>query len=103
MAIQLYKSGNSHTIRGIKCDVENFSITSYQSMLDQGWYATPEEIGNDAQDNEKEDEENAEEKAEDATQEKINPIRLQAKDAGIDGWDIKRIKTLEALLDEQKD
>lgn len=30
--------------------------------------------------------------------EEINPVRAAAKEAGIDGWDTKRIKTLEAEL-----
>lgn len=30
----------------------------------------------------------------------INPVRLKAKDAGIEGWDTKRIGTLEKMLGE---
>lgn len=29
----------------------------------------------------------------------LNPVRLKAKEAGIEGWDTKRIKTLEAMLE----
>ncbi len=89
MAVQVYRAGTTHNIRGIECEIGNFSITSYMSMLNDGWYASPDEIGNDAQD-------------EDEDEEKINPVRILAKEKGIEGWDIKRIKTLEALLDEQE-
>lgn len=35
--------------------------------------------------------------------EELHPVRLAAKEAGIDGYEKKRIKTLEGELDELKD
>jgi len=108
MAAQLYREGNSHTVRGIECEVQNFPIGQLNEALDAGWLKSPEDIGNDAQneitqgDDEKAPEE--ESKGEKEEGEKLlNPIRQAAKEAGIDGWEIKRIKTLEGLLDELKD
>lgn len=109
MAIQLYRAGTKHTIQGIECEACNFSIGELQSKLDEGWLKTPKETKD-----EDETQENAEEKESEAVPEKqnvesqeekdgaLNPVRVRAKSAGIEGWDIKRIKTLEGLLNELK-
>ncbi len=93
MAIQLYKAGTDHIINGIECELVNCEIRSLQGMLDTGWYTAP----GDWLEEPKEPEEIK------ATEEPdLNSIRGRAKLAGIEGWDKKRIKTLEAELDEQK-
>ncbi len=110
MAIQLYRAGNTHTVRGIECELKNFTPNSLDAMLDEGWLKSPEEIGNDKQIEESDQDERQEESSEDAPQQEdqeeikvLNPVRQAAKDAGIEGYEIKRIKTLEGLLDELKD
>ena len=102
MAFQVYKEGSTHTIRGIECDLMNVNtVSSAQAMLKNGWYSSPEEIGDGAQDTEEKamqaDDEATEEASE--AEKELNPIREKAKAAGIEGWDKKRIKTLEAELD----
>ena len=106
MAIQLYRAGNSHTVKGIECEVCNFSIGELQIKLDEGWFKSPQEISNgNEESNEKESEAVPEEKDIEPQEEKdgvLNPVRVQAKAAGIEGWDNKRIKTLEGLLNERQ-
>lgn len=82
MAIQLYREGDTHTVRGILCELKNFDASELDYQLKQGWLTSPEDIG------EKEDND------EDA----LNPVRIEAREKGIEGWDTKRIKTLEGLL-----
>jgi len=92
MAIQLYKAGNSHTVNGIECEVKNFDFGEMELMLSQGWVKSPDETVESA----------ATEVVVETSQEtdtNINPVRLAAKEAGIDGWENKRIKTLEAELE----
>lgn len=90
MAIQLYRAGTTHIVRGIECEVCNFDSSQMQHQLEQGWVKAPEFIDEIT-------EEVAEETTEEATE--IHPVRIQARDAGIDGWENKRIKTLESELD----
>jgi len=94
MAIQLYKAGDTHEVRGIKCEVRNFTNQEYGYWLENGWYLDPKDIPL----------ESVEEAKEEVEEEKeLHPVRLAAKDAGIDGYEKKRIKTLEGELDELKD
>ncbi len=90
MAIQLYKAGDSHEVRGIKCEVANFKPAELEARLAEGWAKSPEDIGNgDKQEEIKEAEE-------ELFEEEIDPaeVRERAKVAGIEGWEKKRIKTL---------
>ena len=96
MAIQLYKQGTTHTVRGIECEVKNFDFDDMALMLSQGWVKDPSELSIQA------DTAPVEEASEESDT-NIHPVRLVAKNAGIEGWEIKRIKTLEGLLDELKD
>ena len=102
MAIQLYREGDTHEIKGIKCELSNFPIHQLDARLKEGWVKSPEDISNGKNDNEKDSEEKESEKI--RTSEKGAPdIRALAKEAGIEGWDTKRIKTLEAALNDNKD
>ena len=86
MAIQLYRKGSTHTVRGVECECKNFKTGDLTLLLKEGWVTDPSEI----------------DKPVDVEQE-MNPIREAAKEAGIEGWDTKRIKTLQAALDERAD
>jgi len=44
MSIVLYKSGNSATVRGVRCDFKIFNSKSFEHLLEQGWFLSPEEI-----------------------------------------------------------
>lgn len=93
MAIQLYKQGTTHTVRGIECEVKNFDFDDMALKLSQGWVKDPSELSIQA------DTAPVEETSEDSDT-NIHPVRLKAKEAGIDGWDKKRIKTLETELSD---
>ena len=85
MAIQLYRAGDTHEVRGILCEVGNFEPHELDALLAQGWAKDPKDIG-------------GEESVSEDVPDTLNPVRLQAKEAGIEGWENKRIKTLEAEL-----
>jgi len=95
MTIALFKKGNSVNVKGIDCDVCRCSFGEMEDKLKEGWVKDPKEL-------ESVDETEATEKKEEVPKQ-IDPIRQKAKDAGIEGWDKKRIKTLEAELNGDKD
>jgi len=105
MTIALFKKGNSVNVRGIDCDVCRCSFGEMEDKLKEGWVKDPKELdsvddgGIDDGDTTPLDEPETAEK----TPNQIDPIRLKAKEAGIDGWEKKRIKTLEGLLNGDKD
>lgn len=83
MAISVYKEGDTHTVNGVKCTiVQCLDVAEMHHHLENGCvldeqdlYPEQEDFGD------------------------LNPVRLAAKEKGIEGWDTKRIKTLQALLD----
>lgn len=85
--IQLYRKGDTHTVRGIKCELCNFSNGELEYQLNEGWLKSPEDIDNN------------EEASEEGETQELHPVRIQARDAEIEGWETKRIKTLQADLD----
>ena len=45
MSIVLYKSGNSYTSpKGIRCQIQLCNPFSYEHLLEDGWFRTPEEV-----------------------------------------------------------
>lgn len=94
MKIALYRAGDTHTVRGIKCEVCRCEFLVMEDRLKEGWVKDPKELCAVAE---------AEDKPEETEPKQIDPIRQAAKDAGIDGWEKKRIKTLEAELNGNKD
>ena len=96
MKIALYKAGDTHEVRGIKCEVIRCEFRQLDDKLKLGYVKDPSELYAT---------EEVTEVIEPVVEveKKLNPVRQAAKDAGIEGWDMKRIKTLEALLDGNKD
>lgn len=92
MDIQLYKEGNTHTVRGVPCELCNFHIEDMESALKDGWYRKPGEWLKEAKS------ETQEEQKEMPKSDPNHPVRQAAKEADIDGWDSKRISTLEKEL-----
>lgn len=41
--LMLYRSGNTHIVRGIECEAKRFRNGSLKALLAQGWQLTPEE------------------------------------------------------------
>ncbi len=93
MAIQLYKAGDTHTVRGIECEVCNFDLAELDLRLSEGWVKDTSELEVTGASSEGNQDAEAPEEI------NINPVRLKAKEAGIEGWQNKRIKTLEAELE----
>lgn len=105
MAIQLYKPGKKFNVRGVECDVLNTTIGSLQYHLDDGWFKTPGEWDEPAKTEPEETEpEETEPDAQVAPAKSIKEdaekIRQAAKEAGIDGFEKKRISTLKDELND---
>lgn len=82
----IYREGKGTVEFGIECESTTCEIEHLGGLLNAGWSLDPP--GHKAQ------------AQEEAPDEAINPVRQAAKDAGIEGWDTKRIATLEKLLSE---
>jgi len=89
MAIQVYKPGKTHTVRGVECEALNINIGSLNHYLENGYYKKEGEWMEVDED---------ETKAEDEENKSAEGVREKAKAAGIEGFDKKRIKTLESEL-----
>jgi len=92
MAIQLYRPGNTHIVRGVECELKNFHAHEQTDQINAGWYQSPGEW-------DIEQTKSDQEEVKYAKSNPNHPTRVAAKEAGIDGWDTKRLSTLEALLD----
>jgi hypothetical protein len=91
MGIKLYREGNSHIENGIECEIRLFSRGDPLSFVGtDGWCKSPEDINKD---NKTDDD-----KGSGYTSDEIREL---AKEAGIEGWDTKRIHTLKEVLNEQ--
>lgn len=82
----IYREGKGTVEFGIECESTTCEIEHLEGLLNNGWSLNPPGY--------------TPPKAEVAEDEDINPVRLEAKAAGIEGWDTKRIGTLEKLLSE---
>ena len=91
MAYQVYRKGESHNVRGVQCELKNIKPSELEEYLSNGWVTSPNGLNDEP------------EQTESDNVETINPIRQAAKDAGIEGWEKKRIKTLQAELDGNED
>ena len=91
MATKLYREGTTHCVNGITCEVRLFDRGNPLDFIGiDGWCAIPEDINKD---NKTDDD-----KWSGYTSDEIREL---AKEAGIDGWDTKRIHTLTEVLNEQ--
>ncbi len=44
MGISLYRKGNTHTIRGVVCEMQVFKVKALKNCIDTGWHASPADI-----------------------------------------------------------
>ena len=44
MAVQLYKKGNTHTIRGVECEMVTYPVSYLHSALQQGYVTDPQKL-----------------------------------------------------------
>jgi hypothetical protein len=103
MAYLLYRNGNKHIIWGKSCEYAQFADEDVDQALKDGWVMHPNQLAE-----EKEVQQVEPTLIEDATFEEIDTndsgklssdeVRQAAKEAGIDGWEKKRINTLKKEL-----
>jgi hypothetical protein len=92
MACILYREGKGAVEHGIPCESTTCEVETLEAMIEAGWSVNPPGY-------EPPKLEGVEDEQEDAPA--IHPVRLAAKEAGVEGWDFKRIGTLEKLLSEK--
>lgn len=81
--IALYRAGTSHIIRGVQCEMTRCRADRLQAHLRAGWVTDPKELI-------KEEEELSNKE-----------VRAAAKEAGLEGWDTRRIGKLKEALNGQ--
>jgi hypothetical protein len=93
MAIKLFRKGNTHRVNGIECEVRLFPVKYGQSFVGvDGWCVSVEDL-------EKKEVVEIEEEIESGSIDQPSKVvRELAKEAGIDGWEKKRISTLKEEL-----
>lgn len=94
MACILYRKGKGTLEHGIECESTTCEIEHMEGLLSAGWSTNPP--GYEPPSVATLDEDDEADVREDVG---INPVRLAAKEACIEGWDIKRIHTLQKLLE----
>ena len=85
--IMVFRAGDSHEFKGIKCElkrIENWQLNNY---LELGWLVSPpdsQEIQNEP------------------IAVKLNDTRAVARSLGIEGWRTRRFSTLRDLINDAK-
>lgn len=111
MAVILYRKGNTHTVDGVQCEQGRFKVKQMPALLASGWTGNINDLRGSSEGlaeevtEEVSEEVPTKEEADTNNSGKLSPqeIREAAKEAGIEGWEKKRIATLEAeLWPEQK-
>lgn len=87
MTCILYREGKGTVEHGIECESTTCEIEHMEGLLNVGWSVNPPGYSPVVAVKEEDEAETT------------NPVRLAAKEAGIEGWDTKRIGTLEKLLE----
>lgn len=87
MGCILYREGKGTVEHGIECESTTCEIEHMEGLLNAGWSVNPPGYSPVVAAKEEDEAETT------------NPVRLAAKEAGIEGWDTKRIGTLEKLLE----
>ena len=100
MSIALYKPGNAHIVRGVRCEYKICEGHSLKQHLKDGWFLSPEDCY-------LEPEEVVEEpvpyEPESTETEKKTAVREAAKEAGISNWYNKSIERLVEELETIKE
>ena len=103
MVCILYKEGNTHTNRGVKCEAGRFPVNRVKALLEAGWVTDPRTLyGENDVSEEKEPEAEIKttvQNTDEASKAKSpKEIRAAAKEAGILGYAKLRITTLREKL-----
>lgn len=96
MSSILYREGHGTIEHGIECESTNCEPDEIDGLLAAGWSINPP--GYEPAETPADDVAPADDHG-DGDETNLNPVRLAAKEAGIDGWDTKRIGTLEKMLE----
>jgi len=90
MALQLYRQGNSHTVRGVVCELKNFHPSELSDALGNGWCRSEKDIEtpHDVSVNEPELVSEPVPEMDEAA------FRAMAKSIGIKNWHNKKIENL---------
>ncbi len=59
--IQLYRKGNTHTVRGVECELRNFDAAEIDLRLAEGWVKDTSDLAEKPKKEKKEKKEKAEE------------------------------------------
>ncbi len=90
MALQLYRQGNSHTVRGVVCELKNFHQDELIDALGNGWFRNERDINGSLP--EPEPPVMTAETIVSETDEAA--FRAMAKELGIKSWHNKKIENL---------
>jgi hypothetical protein len=89
MALKLYRTGTTHCINGIQCEIRLFKNRDASRFIGlDGWCSSIDDL-------------NKPEVTDEWKGYTSEQIRDLAKDESIEGWDTKRINTLKELLSGQ--
>lgn len=84
MAIHVYKKGTKHTVNGVLCEIVYcIDVTDMNAQLANGCVHDEKELYAEKKESEEIN---------------IHPVRIAAREAGLENWETARIKTLEAAL-----
>lgn len=117
MGVVVYRKGGTHVVDGIKCEQTIIDPNSLPGHLAGEWVIDPKELyldyvapdvtegtdGEVAGTGEDTGDGDGDGGEEDKPPTESELVRAAAKDAGIEGWDTKRIKTLRKALGTQGD
>ena len=80
MAVLVFRAGNTHTIKGVVCEMKRVPLAEMGGYIAEGWVTRTELLN--------------------AKPVKLSnsEVRESAEKAGIDGWDTKRFATLRKEL-----
>jgi hypothetical protein len=102
MACLLYKKGDTHTVRGVKCIRQKFEAHEIPAQLQNGWVTTPQKTlkTDDGQPLPEPEEVTPEPEIINVGELKNPEIRELAAELGIENAEIARIETLKkAIID----
>jgi hypothetical protein len=119
MACILYREGKGTIAHGVECESTTCEIEHLDSMIKSGWlqnppgYEPPEPVAVEEEIAEEDDDSETVEsqlradvkrlegdvEQEETADGNLDPVRIQAREAGIEGWDTKRITTLKKALE----
>lgn len=97
MSVVLYKPGNSHTVRGIRCSILICDEHSFLQNLDNGWFSSPEECYAEEKES---DEEKAKKEADEKAEVERQLLLEKAQGYGLSPHPKTGIPKLNIMIDD---